>query len=157
MLHDEETQKWIKEFSKTDEIVLKEIEQNLIDKRMDWFKQNYEKVEKLNGDILEKAYQLLQSCRVCPRRCGSDRLNGERGVCKVGKNPVVSSYNVHLGEEPPISGTGGSGTIFFTSCNAAGLSPCTQMVSAANWISEPSAQTTLPLVTSFNIFSATCW
>jgi len=66
---------------------------------------------------VEKAYQLLRNCRVCPRRCGSDRLNGERGVCKVGKNPVVSSYNVHLGEEPPISGTRGSGTIFFTSCN----------------------------------------
>jgi putative pyruvate formate lyase activating enzyme len=66
---------------------------------------------------IEKAYQLLQNCRVCPRRCGVDRLNGERGICKVGKNPVVSSYNVHLGEEPPISGTRGSGTIFFTSCN----------------------------------------
>jgi putative pyruvate formate lyase activating enzyme len=66
---------------------------------------------------VEKAYQLLQNCRVCPRGCGVDRLNGERGICKVGKNPMVSSYNVHLGEEPPISGTRGSGTIFFTSCN----------------------------------------
>jgi len=46
-----------------------------------------------------------------------DRLNGERGICKVEKNPVISSYNVHLGEEPPISGTRGSGTIFFTSCS----------------------------------------
>jgi putative pyruvate formate lyase activating enzyme len=66
---------------------------------------------------IEKAYKLLQNCRVCPRRCGVDRLNGERGICRVGKNPVVSSYNVHLGEEPPISGTKGSGTIFFTGCN----------------------------------------
>jgi putative pyruvate formate lyase activating enzyme len=66
---------------------------------------------------VERAYKLLHDCKVCPRRCGVDRLNGERGVCKVGKNPVVSSYNVHLGEEPPISGTRGSGTIFFTSCN----------------------------------------
>jgi putative pyruvate formate lyase activating enzyme len=66
---------------------------------------------------VQKAYKLLQNCRVCPRRCGVDRLNGERGICRVGKNPVVSSYNVHLGEEPPISGTRGSGTIFFTGCN----------------------------------------
>jgi putative pyruvate formate lyase activating enzyme len=66
---------------------------------------------------VEKAYQLLHNCRVCPRRCGVDRLNGERGICRVGKNPVVSSYNVHFGEEPPISGTRGSGTIFFTNCN----------------------------------------
>jgi putative pyruvate formate lyase activating enzyme len=66
---------------------------------------------------VEKAYKLLQNCRVCPRRCGVDRLNGERGICKGGKNPVISSYNVHFGEEPPISGTRGSGTIFFTGCN----------------------------------------
>jgi putative pyruvate formate lyase activating enzyme len=66
---------------------------------------------------IEKAYQLLQNCMVCPRRCGVNRLNGERGICRVGKNPVVSSYNVHFGEEPPISGTRGSGTIFFTGCN----------------------------------------
>jgi putative pyruvate formate lyase activating enzyme len=66
---------------------------------------------------VEKAYELLRDCKVCSRRCGVDRLNGERGICQVGKNPVVSSYNVHFGEEPPISGTRGSGTIFFTSCN----------------------------------------
>jgi putative pyruvate formate lyase activating enzyme len=66
---------------------------------------------------IEQAYKLLQNCRVCPRRCGVDRLNGERGICRVGKNPMISSYNVHFGEEPPISGTKGSGTIFFTGCN----------------------------------------
>lgn len=66
---------------------------------------------------VEQAYKLLQNCRVCPRRCGVDRLNGERGICRVGKNPMISSYNVHFGEEPPISGTKGSGTIFFTGCN----------------------------------------
>jgi putative pyruvate formate lyase activating enzyme len=66
---------------------------------------------------VKQAYKLLQNCRVCPRRCGVDRLNGERGICRVGKNPMISSYNVHFGEEPPISGTRGSGTIFFTGCN----------------------------------------
>jgi hypothetical protein len=59
MLHDDATDKWIEQFRNADEIVLREIEQNLIDRRIDWFKQNYEEVEKLHGDILEKAYQLL--------------------------------------------------------------------------------------------------
>ncbi len=74
------------------------------------------KVKDINERV-EKAYKLLQNCRVCPRRCGVDRLNGERGICRVGKNPMISSGNVHFGEEPPISGIRGSGTIFFTGCN----------------------------------------
>jgi putative pyruvate formate lyase activating enzyme len=65
----------------------------------------------------EQAYDLLKNCRVCPRKCGVDRSNGQKGICRAGKNPQVSSYNVHFGEEPPISGTRGSGTIFFSSCN----------------------------------------
>jgi putative pyruvate formate lyase activating enzyme len=66
---------------------------------------------------IKQAHDLLQNCRVCPRKCGVNRLNGQRGICRVGKNPQVSSYNVHFGEEPPISGTRGSGTIFFSNCN----------------------------------------
>jgi putative pyruvate formate lyase activating enzyme len=72
------------------------------------------------SDIKERtqqAYDLLKNCRVCPRKCGVDRSNGQKGICRAGKNPQVSSYNVHFGEEPPISGTRGSGTIFFSSCN----------------------------------------
>jgi putative pyruvate formate lyase activating enzyme len=66
---------------------------------------------------LKKAYSLLKSCRICPRRCGVDRIRGERGFCRVGFLPVVSSDNMHRGEEPPISGSRGSGTIFFTGCS----------------------------------------
>ena len=66
---------------------------------------------------IEKAYALLEKCMVCPRKCAVNRLEGERGFCGVGKNPKVASYNVHYGEEPPISGTKGSGTIFFSGCN----------------------------------------
>jgi len=54
---------------------------------------------------------------VCPRRCGVNRIRGEAGACALGRNPAVSSVNLHFGEEPPISGYRGSGTIFFTSCN----------------------------------------
>ena len=62
------------------------------------------------------AWQMMRSCRVCPRACGVDRLAGERGFCRQGAGPVVASWTRHFWEEPPISGTRGSGTIFFTGC-----------------------------------------
>lgn len=65
----------------------------------------------------EKAYALLENCVVCPRECKVNRLKGEKGFCGVGKDPKVASFSVHYGEEPPISGTKGSGTIFFSGCN----------------------------------------
>lgn len=58
----------------------------------------------------------LAACQTCPRACGVDRTNGGRGACNVGAEPVVASWNVHPWEEPPISGTRGSGTIFFSGC-----------------------------------------
>ncbi len=72
------------------------------------------------GELQERARragQILKACRLCPRRCGVDRTRGERGFCRSGWLPMVSSYNVHHGEEPPISGDRGSGTIFLTHCN----------------------------------------
>ncbi|HEX9021096.1 MAG TPA: radical SAM protein [Nitrospirota bacterium] len=67
---------------------------------------------------IEAAYELLKPCRVCPRECGVNRLKDEKlGFCRSGLNPVISSVSPHHGEEPPLSGTKGSGTIFFTNCN----------------------------------------
>jgi len=67
---------------------------------------------------IEAAYSLLESCRVCPRECGVNRLKNDKlGFCRSGLNPIVSSASPHHGEEPPISGTKGSGTIFFANCN----------------------------------------
>jgi len=63
------------------------------------------------------AYRILRECRLCPRNCGVKRLKNELGVCKTGRWPVVSSYGPHFGEEDPLVGRGGSGTIFFTHCN----------------------------------------
>ncbi|MFA5780236.1 MAG: radical SAM protein [Elusimicrobiota bacterium] len=60
---------------------------------------------------------LLEKCSVCPKNCNVNRLKNELGFCKIGRNPKISAYNLHFGEEPPISGTNGSGTIFFTGCN----------------------------------------
>ena len=59
----------------------------------------------------------LSACRLCPRACGVNRLEDERGFCGAGKLARVAAVSVHHGEEPPISGTRGSGTIFFSHCN----------------------------------------
>ncbi len=66
---------------------------------------------------IERAYSLMQPCVLCPRRCKARRLEGELGKCRTDVLPKVSSYNVHHGEEPPISAGRGSGTIFFSYCN----------------------------------------
>ena len=72
--------------------------------------------ETLVERIIE-AEKRLSSCRVCPRGCKVDRLSDERGVCQTGAKAVVSSYAAHFGEESPLVGSCGSGTIFFTHCN----------------------------------------
>ena len=63
------------------------------------------------------AYALLESCRVCPRECGVNRQRDERGACRTGRQAVVCSAHPHFGEESPLVGHGGSGTIFLTWCN----------------------------------------
>lgn len=55
-------------------------------------------------------------CELCPRACGADRAAGERGVCGADGRLLVARAALHLWEEPPISGEGGSGTIFFSGC-----------------------------------------
>ncbi|MBR6331923.1 MAG: radical SAM protein [Dehalococcoidales bacterium] len=59
----------------------------------------------------------LSHCDICPRKCGINRLEGEKGFCRTGRDPIVSSFCAHMGEEPPISGVHGAGTIFFGYCN----------------------------------------
>ncbi|HPR54845.1 MAG TPA: radical SAM protein [Deltaproteobacteria bacterium] len=63
------------------------------------------------------ALRLLESCRFCPRACGVNRLEGEMGFCRTGRYAMVASYGPHFGEEAPLVGVHGSGTIFFSSCN----------------------------------------
>ena len=72
----------------------------------------------LPGDTgIRQALELARPCRLCPRRCGVDRLAGETGYCKVGAVPIVASAGPHFGEEPSLVGRGGSGTIFLSGCN----------------------------------------
>lgn len=73
-----------------------------------------------NGEFsekIEKAILLLEGCSVCPRNCGVNRQKGEKGVCNAGFLPKVSSYSPHFGEERPLVGIHGSGTIFLAHCN----------------------------------------
>jgi putative pyruvate formate lyase activating enzyme len=65
----------------------------------------------------EAAERLLEACRVCPRECLAQRLQGETGTCRVADKAMVSSYGPHYGEERPLVGFGGSGTIFLAHCN----------------------------------------
>jgi putative pyruvate formate lyase activating enzyme len=66
---------------------------------------------------IDAARAVLRDCTLCPWHCHVNRLKGEKGVCRVGKLPVVSSFSPHFGEERPLVGQHGSGTIFLTWCN----------------------------------------
>jgi putative pyruvate formate lyase activating enzyme len=64
-----------------------------------------------------KAFMRMESCDLCARVCHTNRLNGKLGVCKTGTKARVSAYGPHMGEEDPLRGWKGSGTIFFARCN----------------------------------------
>lgn len=73
-----------------------------------------------SGELLRRirlAYHRLKSCDICPHECGVNRIRGERGICNAGLLPRIAAASVHTGEEPPISGRNGSGTIFLSSCS----------------------------------------
>ncbi len=71
----------------------------------------------LLSGLIDQAFDLLRACTVCPRKCGADRRAGQAGFCRAGPVPEISSYGPHFGEERPLVGRHGSGTIFMTHCN----------------------------------------
>ncbi|MFC2133383.1 radical SAM protein [Bacteroidota bacterium] len=78
-------------------------------------------IEKLTPDELsgraKKLVEILGSCRICPHKCEVNRVNGETGICRSANEVIISSISPHFGEEAPLVGMNGSGTIFFTNCN----------------------------------------
>ena len=73
-----------------------------------------------SGELEDRTRRLvarLSACDICPRECGVDRTQGQLGFCVSPTAPLVTSVCRHRGEEPPLSGTRGSGTIFFANCN----------------------------------------
>jgi len=82
------------------------------------FNPSYKKISEEDfADRLLQADEILKSCTGCPRDCNIDRTGGELGSCQSGDKPIVSSYTLHFGEEPVLSGTNGAGNIFFGNCN----------------------------------------
>ncbi len=72
------------------------------------------------GELQKRAESLMERmnpCRLCPHQCGVDRQKGETGACRAGSTARVAKALPHRGEEPPVSGTRGAGTIFFAHCN----------------------------------------
>lgn len=66
---------------------------------------------------ISAAGELLRRCTLCPHQCGINRLQGELGLCRTGAKARVASFGAHFGEESPLVGCSGSGTIFFAGCN----------------------------------------
>jgi putative pyruvate formate lyase activating enzyme len=64
----------------------------------------------------EELWEVMEECQLCPRRCGVNKLKGERGFCNANARLEISAFAPHHGEEKPLRGTGGSGTIFMTHC-----------------------------------------
>lgn len=72
-----------------------------------------------SGELARRTENLtnrLAACDICPRKCGVNRLKGQEGYCHSGYSPLVAACCAHHGEEPPISGSKGSGTVFFSNC-----------------------------------------
>ena len=69
---------------------------------------------KARGDML---WETMRECRLCPRECGARRLDGKRGFCGASARLFVAAWHPHFGEERPLVGRGGSGTVFFTHCS----------------------------------------
>ncbi len=98
---------------------------------------NYLKLLK-TGELKRKVEQLeklLESCTICPKDCGNNRLKDEIAACYSGALPIVSSYTAHFGEEPALSGTNGAGNIFFGNCNLRCVY-CQNYQISQNWKTE---------------------
>lgn len=95
-----------------------------------------------SGELERRAQALearLASCDICPRECRTNRLENELGICHSGRLPIVSTVCAHQGEEPAISGTRGSGTVFFGNCNMRCVY-CQNYQISQNWKKQKSRQ-----------------
>jgi len=96
-----------------------------------------------SGELEHRAEALearLASCDICPRECRTNRLENELGFCHSGHLPIVSAVCAHKGEEPAISGTRGSGTVFFGNCNMRCVY-CQNYQISQNWKKQKSKET----------------
>jgi len=83
------------------------------------FEPGYRRLHK-TGELRSRAdelWEIMAECRLCPRECGANRLAGERGICESNNELMISAHHPHLGEERPLVGRNGSGTVFLTNCS----------------------------------------
>ena len=83
------------------------------------FEPSYIKLHK-SGELKKRGealWQIMEECRLCPRQCGVNRIEGDKGFCHASAQLEIASYHPHFGEEKPLVGRGGSGTIFYSNCN----------------------------------------
>lgn len=109
------------------------------------FESGYLKLHK-SGELKRRGEQLwaiLANCQLCPRMCGVNKLKGEKGFCQANSRLRISSFNRHFGEEKPLVGDGGSGTIFMTNC---GL----RCVFCINWEISQGGQGTFRSIEEFS-------
>jgi putative pyruvate formate lyase activating enzyme len=90
----------------------------LVQKERQWYP-GYAKLEEEGklAERVEQALSIFEACRLCPRECGANRLDGEQGFCKAPSKVMVHTAQPHFGEELSLVGRSGSGTIFFSHCN----------------------------------------
>lgn len=83
------------------------------------FEPGYLKAEREGrlANLESELWEIFRNCHLCPRKCSVNRLKGETGFCSSTARLKVASFGPHFGEERPLVGTGGSGTIFFSNCN----------------------------------------
>jgi putative pyruvate formate lyase activating enzyme len=99
---------------------------------------------------------LYKNCRLCPRSCGVDRTAGPGGYCGESSQLRLAFAGLHRGEEPPLSGTGGSGTIFVTGCNLGCILCQNWQISTGNITAAGKAGKRLGRTVSANEFTAIC-
>ncbi len=90
----------------------------LVQKDQQWYPA-YGKLENEGklAERVEEAYAIFEECRLCPRECGVNRLDGEKGFCRAPLKVMIYVAQPHFGEEISLVGRHGSGTIFFSNCN----------------------------------------
>ena len=88
----------------------------------------------------EKLWSMMESCSLCPRECGVNKLKGEKGFCQADSRLEISSYHPHFGEERPLVGKGGSGAIFLTNCALRCVFCINYRTSHQGWGSEKSIE-----------------
>jgi putative pyruvate formate lyase activating enzyme len=91
---------------------------NSVKKTSSKFEPGYLKLHR-RGELTKRAkklWEIMKECQLCPRECGADRISGDVGICEASAQLEIASFHPHFGEERPLTGSGGSGTIFFTNC-----------------------------------------